>query len=61
MDIDIECPYCGESIGFEVPESFKGDCSCCKCPHSFYVEIEKGKIKTISKETQVKKPPFPVT
>lgn len=50
--MDISCPHCGETIGYEVPESFKGNVSCCWCPHTFYVEIEKGKIKAVRQEPQ---------
>jgi len=45
--MEIECPNCGETVGYELPESFKGNLSCPKCPKSFYAEIEEGKIKAI--------------
>ncbi len=48
--MEIVCPYCGESTGYELPESFKGNVSCCWCPHTFCVEIEEGKIKEIGKK-----------
>ena len=48
--MDIECPNCGETVGYELPESFKGNLSCPKCPKSFYVEIGDGEIKAISPE-----------
>ena len=54
--MEIICPYCGESSGYDVPESFKGNVSCPKCPKSFYVEIEKGEIKTIRQEPQKELP-----
>ena len=48
--MDIECPNCGEIVGYDLPESFKGNLSCPKCPKSFYAEIENGEIKAVSPE-----------
>ena len=48
--MEIECPHCGETVGYELPESFKGNLSCPKCPKSFYAEIEKGELKSIRQE-----------
>ena len=55
--MEIECPNCGETVGYEVPESFKGNLSCPNCPKSFYVEIEKGEIKAVSQEPRKEKLP----
>ncbi len=48
--MEIVCPHCGESTGYDLPESYKGNVSCCRCPKSFYVEIEKGELKVINQE-----------
>ena len=48
--MEIACPHCGESIGYDLPESYKGNLSCSWCPNSFYVEIAKGELKTVKQE-----------
>ncbi len=56
MEVEVGCPYCGEKVSFESPDSFAGNLSCWKCPHSFYVEVVGGKLKTVKKEASKKTP-----